>query len=62
MDIPDETEALNDPGTRALTLIGGRTTAILVVSTRACNTRSLSAYLLTQDGTTPILLTGCCTP
>jgi len=49
---------------RALTLIGARDTAILVLTRGTCRVagqdRPLFAHVLTQRGQTPILLTGCC--
>lgn len=59
-DIPHTAEALNEPGVVAYTLIGAMDTAILVVTPQDCNTDTLAAHLLTQDGEEAILLTGCC--
>ncbi|WP_323764285.1 hypothetical protein [Marinovum sp.] len=48
----------------AKTLTGPRDTAIVVLQERACVTGHgsfpIEAQVLTQRGTTPILLTGCC--
>jgi hypothetical protein len=44
----------------ALTFVGDRDTAIVVVHDRICGTALYEAQVLTQRGQTPILLTGCC--
>ncbi|MDG1457865.1 MAG: hypothetical protein P8Q92_08265 [Pseudoprimorskyibacter sp.] len=44
----------------ALTFVGDRDTAIVVVHDRICGTAPYEAQVLTQRGQTPILLTGCC--
>lgn len=48
----------------AKTLAGPRDTAIVLLNERACSaadgTFPIEAQVLTQRGTTPLLLTGCC--
>lgn len=58
--IPHRATALNDPEVTAYTMIGETVTAILIVTPGQCNSSDLSAHLLTQDRSTPVLLTGCC--
>lgn len=60
-DIPSVVEALNDPDVRAYSLIGNRDTAILIVAPGRCNATDLTGHLLTQENSTPVVLTGCCT-
>lgn len=50
---------------RAYTLIGGRDTAILVLHERMCSNDRVTngpyeATVLTQQGETPVILSGCC--
>lgn len=51
---------------RALTLVGDRDTAIVLIENEACTVNHtdfpMQAQILTQRGTVPILLTGCCEP
>ena len=54
------TPAKNDPVTKAYTLVGNIDTAILIVSPGRCNTADHTAYVLTQERSEAILLTGCC--
>lgn len=44
----------------ALTFVGDRDTAIVVIHDRTCGTAPYETQVLTQRGQTPILLTGCC--
>lgn len=65
MDVMDETRAEGDRHwPRALTLVGRNDTAIVVLEKEMCelNGRAypLQSQVLTQYGTVPILLTGCC--
>ena len=65
MEVMDETHAEGDRDwPRALTLVGRDDTAILVLDQEQCqlNGRAypLQSLGLTQYGTVPILLTGCC--
>lgn len=47
----------------ALTLIGPRASAILILHDRSCGAGDpIEAQLLTQEGLEPVLLTGCCRP
>ncbi|MEM7668111.1 MAG: hypothetical protein AAF317_03040 [Pseudomonadota bacterium] len=67
-DIPLATRAEGRDWPLALTLIGSRETAILVIDRQTCSDTvsdrayPYSALLLTQRGTDPILLDGCCRP
>lgn len=49
---------------RALTLVGERDTAIVLLESETCAVNHtqfpFQAQILTQRGTVPILLTGCC--
>lgn len=60
MDLAWETQAEGADWPRALTLIGRGTSAIVVLDQTACDGGDLSANVLTQQGETPLLLTGCC--
>jgi len=64
MTIPLVTRAERREWPRAFTLLGERDTAIVIVDRNACelgsNTLQHSAVVLTQRGTTAIMLTGCC--
>lgn len=64
MEIPLRTRAEGRDWPRALTLIGERDTAIVVLHDRACGIAQdsfpIEAQILTQRGQTPVLLTGCC--
>lgn len=64
MDIPLVTKAERRDWPRAYSLIGDRDTVIAVVDRDACVLRGqdfdLSADILTQRGSTAIVLTGCC--
>ena len=63
MDVMHEAIAEGQEWPRALTLIGDRDTAIVILEPRTCPgdpDASHTAEVLTQRGQTPILLTGCC--
>ena len=62
MDVMDDTAAMGQDWPRALTLVGDRNTAILILDPRNCGVKATdyAATVLTQQGQTPILLTGCC--
>ncbi len=64
MDVVQQTAAENRDWPRALTLIGPRDTAIVLVEPRACTANGMNhpnrVLVLTQRGQTPILLSGCC--
>lgn len=60
LDIPHRTRAEGKDWPRALTMIGVRDTAILILHQRPCAQSEYEAQLLTQRGTTPVLLQGCC--
>ncbi|MBV2361092.1 hypothetical protein KUH32_15105 [Thalassococcus sp. CAU 1522] len=62
MDIPHEAAAENRDWPRALTLVGMRDSGIVILTPRTCGDAPFEALLLTQRGTTPILLSGCCRP
>lgn len=67
-DIPQKSRAEGEGGPRnwpqAFTLVARNDTAILVLNEESCTLENdrfpLSLHVLTQRGTTPILLTGCC--
>lgn len=66
MTVPQSSVAEGADWPRALTLVGDRDTAIVILDEEACSTAHakdfpIEAHILTQRGTTPILLTGCCT-
>ena len=58
--LPHTASALNDPETKAYTLIGDTVTAILITYPATCNQDDIAAQVLTQDRSQAILLTGCC--
>lgn len=66
LEIPLITETQGRPWPRAFTLISNTATGIALIRERACNdTMSDRSYpfeidYLTQTGTTPVILTGCC--
>ncbi len=63
MEVVHETRAEGADWPRALTLIGERDTAIVILDPRQCAAdpdAALSAQVLTQRGQSPIFLTGCC--
>jgi len=63
MDVALSTNAEGQDWPRALTLIGDRDTAIVVIERETCSeTAPYRAHVMTQRGQTPILLTGCCEP
>ncbi|MFV2052744.1 hypothetical protein [Aliiroseovarius sp. YM-037] len=66
MTVPQSSVAEGADWPRALTLVGDRDTAIVILDEEMCSTAHakgfpIEAHILTQRGTTPILLTGCCT-
>ena len=66
MTVPQSSVAEGADWPRALTLVGDRDTAIVILDEETCSTAQvkdfpIEAHILTQRGTTPILLTGCCT-
>ena len=66
MRIPQISTAKDRNWPKALTLLGGRDTAIVILNERVCSTEEITAYpleanILTQVGETPVILTGCCT-
>ena len=66
MDIPQSTTAKDRDWPKAITLFGGRDTAIVILNERVCSTEQITNYpieanVLTQTGETPVILTGCCT-
>ncbi len=64
MEIPHSTRAEGREWPQALSLIGARDTAIVILNQRDCtiaaDTFAFEAQILTQRGQTPILLSGCC--
>ena len=64
LQIMQDSTALNDTSTRAMTLIAPRDTAILVITQGPCQLQDQAmtarATLLTQRGESPIVLSGCC--
>ena len=61
-DIPHRATPVGQETPLALTLIAPRDSAILILQDRACGNDPVEAILLTQEGASPILLTGCCRP
>ena len=61
MNIPSVVVAEGAEWPRAMTLIGARDTAIVVLHDRLCTGGTHEVQVLTQRGQTPILLNGCCT-
>ena len=66
MDIPQRATAIGADWPQALTLIGGRETAIVILNVRQCSTSEITGYplevtILTQKGEQPLVLSGCCT-
>jgi hypothetical protein len=66
LDIPHQTTAHDRDWPKALTLLGGRDTAIVILNDRICSTAEVTDYpieanILTQKAETPVILTGCCT-
>ncbi len=60
MDVMNDIPAEGLAWPRAITLIGDRDTAIVLLEQETCGDTPLRAHVLTQRGQTPILLTGCC--
>lgn len=60
LDIPQRTVAEGVDWPKAMTLVGPRDSAIILINERICQGQSHEIQVLTQRGETPILLTGCC--
>ncbi len=64
MDVMQQNQAEGRDWPRALTLVGDRDTAIVIVEPLACGSdgeqHPYRVLVLTQRGQTPILLAGCC--
>ena len=60
MDIPHSVSAEGADWPKALTLLGDRDTASVLLHDRACDGGSHEVQVLTQRAQTPILLQGCC--
>lgn len=65
LDIPQHTTAKDRDWPKALTLLGGRDTAIVILNERSCSTPEITNYpieanILTQKAETPVILNGCC--
>ena len=61
LSIPQKSTAEGHDWPQAMTLIGPRDSAIVILHNRTCNGETHEAQVLTQRGEIPILLTGCCT-
>jgi hypothetical protein len=66
LDIPHISTAKDRDWPKALTLLGGRDTAIVILNKHLCSTAQITNYpieanVLTQKAETPVILTGCCT-
>lgn len=61
MDIPHMATAEGADWPRAMTLIGDRDTAIVILHDRICPGGTNEVQILTQRAQSPILLNGCCT-
>ena len=60
LDIPQKSNAEGADWPKAMTLIGPRDSAIIIIHRRECGAQSHEMQVLTQRGETPVLLTGCC--
>ena len=60
LDIPQSSVAEGAEWPKAMTIVGPRDSAIVLVNENECGTSPFEAHVLTQRGETPILLTGCC--
>ncbi len=60
LDIPQLSIAEGTDWPRAMTIVGPRDSAIVILHQRECLGQTHEAQVLTQRGETPILLTGCC--
>ena len=60
MEVMLDTPAEGREWPRAMTLIGDRDSGVLILDQRMCGEAPYSAEVLTQRGTTPVLLVGCC--
>ncbi len=61
LGIPQKSAAEGRDWPLAMTLVGPRDSAIVILHDRICEGQTHEAQVLTQRGETPILLTGCCT-
>ena len=62
MDLMLTTPAHGLDWPKALTLVGARDTAIVILDEVSCGNGTHEAQVLTQRGQTPYFLTGCCGP
>ena len=60
LDIPQISTAEGAEWPKAMTIIGPRDSAIVLLNDNECGSSPFEAHVLTQRGETPILLTGCC--
>ena len=60
LDIPQRSTAEGANWPVAMTIVGPRDSAIVLLDQKACGTEDIAAHVMTQRGQTPILLTGCC--
>ena len=60
MDIPQKSIAEGAEWPQAMTIVGPRDSAIVLLDQKHCGTGDIAAHVMTQRGQTPILLTGCC--
>lgn len=60
LDIPQRSTAEGANWPKAMTLVGPRDSAIVLLHQRDCEGQNYEVQVLTQRGETPILLTGCC--
>lgn len=60
-EVPQMSMAKGADLPRAYTLIADFDTAIVIVADGPCSSGDLRAHVLTQQGTEPVILTGCCT-
>ncbi|RMD90350.1 MAG: hypothetical protein D6811_10800 [Alphaproteobacteria bacterium] len=63
MEIPHRTTALGREGAdapQAMTLIGARDTAIVILTPGSCAGGTMGAVVLTQRADDPVMLVGCC--
>ena len=60
LDIPQRSTAEGANWPVAMTIVGPRDSAIVLLDQKACEAGDIAAHVMTQRGQTPILLTGCC--
>lgn len=58
MDIPQRSTTEGADWPQAMTLIGPRDSAVVLLDQKSCGVDNIAAYVLTQRGETPVLLTG----